>query len=176
MTTHAELVEIFGQDRVNFAPAATTNSTSKVDHESLFQVGLPTRLGGIFSLSVTSDPESFSAFRASSSGAPLDFLVLGAPNPDSELRYMLDSKNGYVTLVDLGSQEPEMEAVNESLSNFIEFLYRFARFRFFRRSVDDNPAAVDDYKELLEAYLKSIDQFALQDYDSWWSMALSRAV
>lgn len=106
----------------------------------------------------------------------IDLVVLGAPNADSAMRYLLDTRKGYVVLLDLESANPQLEVVNESLEKFIEFLYRVERFRGFSRSAGGDDVAIADYKELLSTYLMSSDSFAMKRDTNWWSMVFDRAL
>ncbi|MBA2812384.1 SUKH-4 family immunity protein [Streptomyces sp. KM273126] len=178
MASHGELVETFGRGGVVTAPRGLGEGLAPeaVSLDSLFTVGLPSRIGGVYSLQLADEPYAFSVVSTSVQGEPLDLVILGAPNSDSSMRYLLDTKDGFVALIDMDAEYPQMETINESLDKFIEFLYRIGRFRSFERSVSENREAVADYKELLSAYLVSLDSFAVSKETSWWSMVFDRAL
>ncbi|MFJ6598616.1 SUKH-4 family immunity protein [Streptomyces violaceusniger] len=96
---------------------------------------------------------------------PETFVTLGAPHSDSDFRYYLNPLDGQILLACLVAENIEIEIVNESLGNFIEFLYRIGRYKAFSEAADDSQQA--DYKDLLTAYLATLDPGSLKESDNW---------
>ncbi|WP_263169746.1 SUKH-4 family immunity protein [Streptomyces sp. SCSIO ZS0520] len=177
MVSRGELIEHFGSDGVATASEikGLRSTSAATDLELLRTVGIPLHVDRILSLE-SGTPEAFSVFPVSTTDGDLDLLVLGSPSIKSAMRYLLDTKDGYVVLLDLESQQPALEVVNESLSNFMEYVYRIARYQSFRENVAENGVAIADYKELLSTYLVSMDSFAFAKTTNWWSMVFDRVL
>lgn len=172
MATQQQLIDLFGAGNITCLDLSDREvfESAGIEAEELFDVGLPDRLSGMFSAEVVADPETFDGVPASIGGTQVTLVTLGAPHSESDLRYYLNPSDGRILLARLVAENPAIEVVNRSLGNFIEFLYRIARYKAFRQGADDDQQA--DYRDLLTAYLAALDPDSLQDPDSWWSMVI----
>ncbi|MCT9078363.1 SUKH-4 family immunity protein [Streptomyces fulvoviolaceus] len=172
MATQQQLIDLFGAGSITCLDLSDREvfKSAGIEAEELFEVGLPDRLAGMFSAEVVADPETFDGVSASIGGSQVTLVTLGAPHSESDLRYYLNPLDGRILLARLVAENPEIEVVNESLGNFIEFLYRIGRYKAFSMEADENQQA--DYKDLLTAYLTTLDPGSLKESDNWWSMVI----
>jgi hypothetical protein len=174
MATQQQLVDLFGIQNITCLDHSERElfASAGIEATELFEVGLPDRLSGAFSLEVLADPEAFDGVPAALNGTRVTLVTLGAPHSDSSLRYFLNPGNGCVILGELGEDVPKAETVNKSLGIFIEFLYRIGRYKAFRNGVDEDQRA--DYKDLLIAYLSALDAESLRTPENWWSLVVDK--
>jgi hypothetical protein len=99
---------------------------------------------------------------------PRIYVILGSSPEDAQMLYCLDSQNGSVVLLDLGT--PNFEDVNTSFAAFVEFLYRLGQL------IDTDPGgrARAERAAAIRADLMSVDPSAFSDPESWWSMAFGQ--
>lgn len=174
MATQQQLIDLFGAANITCLDLSDREvfTAAGIEADELFDVGLPDRLTGIFSVEVAADPETFDGVPASIEGTQVTLVTLGAPHGDSDFRYYLNPLDGKVLLARLAAEKVELETVNRSLGTFIEFLYRIGRYKAFSKAADTNQQA--DYKDLLTAYLVALDPGSLEEPDNWWSMVMRR--
>jgi SUKH-4 immunity protein len=174
MATQQQLIDLFGAGNITCLDLSDREvfKSAGIVADELFDVGLPDRLSGMFSVAVVADPETFDGVPASIGGSQVTLVTLGAPHSESDLRYYLNPSDGRILLARLVAENPEIEIVNESLGNFIEFLYRIGRYKAFRKGANDDQQA--DYKDLLTAYLATLDPGSLRETDNWWSMVIRK--
>ncbi|WP_410786031.1 SUKH-4 family immunity protein [Kribbella sp. C-35] len=172
MANQQQLVDLFGASNITCLDAEDRElfASAGIVADELFDVGLPDKLSGVFVLEAATEPEAFDGARATLNGDEITFVTLGAPHPDSALRYYLNPLDGRVLLAELHGEQARLETVNESLGSFVDYLYRIGRFKAFRRTADDDQQA--DYKDLLIAYLTARDPRAYAEPDNWWPLAV----
>ncbi|WP_030410963.1 SUKH-4 family immunity protein [Streptomyces sp. NRRL S-1448] len=172
MATQQQLIDLFGAGNITCLDLSDREvfKSAGIEAEELFDVGLPDRLAGFFSAEVVADPETFDGVSASIGDTQVTLVTLGAPHSDSDFRYYLNPLDGKILLARLVAENTRIEIINESLGNFIEFLYRIGRYKAFSKAADDSQQA--DYKDLLTAYLTTLDPGSLKESDNWWSMVI----
>ena len=177
MVTSEELLDFFGKG--NLVKLENTAHYPKnmrpEDVEFLAETGLPTAVTGLFTVSFTKVPKAFATVSVSTDedAGGMGLLCLGAPHPESEFRYALNLKQGFVIVLDTAKMVAEV--INESLPNFVEFLYRVEQFTQFKSHVlgdqemGEQAAGTLRYAvELLTAYVGALDSVALANPESWW--------
>lgn len=177
MVTSEELLNLFGEG--NLVKLESTAHYPKNmqpgDVEFLAETGLPAAATGLFTVSFSKVPKAFATVSVSTDedGAGMGLLCLGAPHPESEFRYALNLKQGFVIVLDTAKMVAEV--INESLPNFVEFLYRVEQFTQFKshvlgeREMDEQAAGTLGYAvELLTTYLGTLDSIALANQECWW--------
>ncbi|WP_165546373.1 SUKH-4 family immunity protein [Kribbella soli] len=172
MANQQQLVDLFGAGNITSLDAEDRElfASAGIVADELFDVGLPDKLSGFFVLEPAAEPEAFDGVRATLDGDEVTLVTLGAPHPDSGLRYYLNPVDGHVLLAQLDGGRPRLEVVNSTLGAFVDYLYRIGRFKAFRR--DANEALQADYKDLLIAYLTARDPQAYAQPDNWWPLAV----
>jgi hypothetical protein len=174
MTNQQQLADLFGADNITCLDAEDRElfASAGIVADELFDVGLPDRLSGVFVLEPVAEPEAFDGVRVTFDGQEVTLVTLGAPHPESALRYYLDPRDGHVLLAELTGDQPRLETVNSSLGSFVDYLYRIGRYKAFRRDADENLQA--DYKDLLVAYLTVRDPNAYATQENWWPLAVDQ--
>ncbi|MFF0339924.1 SUKH-4 family immunity protein [Kribbella sp. NPDC004875] len=174
MANQQQLGDLFGADSITCLDAEDREmfASAGIVADELFDVGLPDRLAGVFVLEPLAEPGAFDGVPVNLNGEDVTLVTLGAPHPESALRYFLDPREGHVLLADLNGDRARLETVNSSLGSFIDYLYRIGRYQAFRRDADENLQA--DYKDLLVAYLAVRDPNAYAAEDNWWPLAVGR--
>ncbi|MFI5690701.1 SUKH-4 family immunity protein [Kribbella sp. NPDC051586] len=174
MANQQQLVDLFGANSVTCLDAEDRElfASAGIVADELFDVGLPDRVAGVFVLEAAAEPGAFDGVQAKVDGVEVTLVTLGAPHPESALRYYLNPLDGQVLLAHLDGEVPQVEAVNDSLGSFVDYLYRIGRFKAFRRDANADQQA--DYKDLLVAYLCTRDPHAYARPDSWWPLAVER--
>jgi hypothetical protein len=174
MATHDEMTELFGADRVVTLarPVAEEHGLRKADADALCDVGVPTFVDVLFTLDTAEGgPDPFTVVPVAAGSEETRILVLGGPTDDPEMRYCLDLERGYVILLSF-DEEPRAEIVNRTLSDLIEFLYRFAlRAKHLEHAAPEDRSP---YTDKLVEYLRARDPYAFAQPDSWWSMVFEQ--
>jgi SUKH-4 immunity protein of toxin-antitoxin system len=177
MVTNKELVDVFGADNVVMLDRSSSrhDRLRPEDVEVLCGTGLPTAIPGLFTIDFDKLPKAFSTITISTDndGGRMDLLCLGAPDSESEFRYLLNLSQGSIVLLNM--EKMMAEVINESLSNFVEFLYRIQQFVQFRshvsrgREPDDHAVGTLTYAvDILTAYLAELDVTAFGEPECWW--------
>lgn len=174
MASHQELVDAFGRGNVLTLTPASCRAigVSKSDELLLTAVGIPRTIGPLFTTEVVGSPPLFSARRFIEDGEQNFALILGGPQDNSQMRYYLNVREGFVGLMDFYEEAPQAEIVNTVLADFIHFLYRFGL-----RYTSPALKTISERRNANEALLKELQQrdpFALRSSETWWSMAVAR--
>ncbi|MET7617801.1 SUKH-4 family immunity protein [Streptomyces sp. NPDC005408] len=169
-----ELDEAFGEDDVIVMDYELTGEfgAAPLDRRVLAYVGLPRRVGSIFTTEVVGSPELFAVREFELAGGNKSVLALGGPPDDERMRFFLDLQEGFVVLISFHEGGAQAEIVNSSLDDFVEFLYRFGL-----RDKDLSGASIEEDRQYTAGFvevLKEFDPFAFSQPDSWWSMAIDR--
>lgn len=172
MASHAELVEIFGEENIATIPYRDALEIGLDEEDALVvsHVGLPRDCGAIFTTHVEGSPPLFAVRNFSDDGANRA-VILGGPRDDPQMRYFLSVRDGFVGLITFGD-EPRGEVVNSTLGDFVEFLYRIA----LRDSAPEPSSTAEREQEAdqLAEILIDRDLHAFRDSDTWWSIALDK--
>lgn len=169
-----ELDETFGEDNVIVMDYELTGEigAAPLDRRILAYVGLPRRVGSLFTTEVTGSPELFAVGEFELAGVNKSVLTLGGPPDDERMRFFLDLQEGFVVLIRLHEGSAHAEIVNSTLEDFAEFLYRFGL-----RDKDLSQASIEEDRQYTAGFvevLKDFDPFAFSQLDSLWSSAIDR--
>jgi hypothetical protein len=169
-----ELDETFDEDNVIVMDYERTGEigAAPLDRRILAYVGLPRRVGSLFTTEVTGSPELFAVREFELAGGNKSVLTLGGPPDDERMRFFLDIQEGFVVLISFHEGSIQAEIVNSTLDDFVEFLYRFGL-----RDRDLRQASIEEDRQYTAGFvevLKDFDSFAFSQPDSWWSMAIDR--
>ncbi|QRX93874.1 SUKH-4 family immunity protein [Streptomyces noursei] len=170
MASKKQLQDFFGEQGLitaSLGPESARTLPPKLG-EYIQEIGFPATVEGIYCALPESAPKGFSLLATETDGTSAEILCLGAPNPSTDLRYVVDIKTGYVLLMD--TTEGNAQMINKSVEDFGEFLYRLGKFLHFR---DSSTREQDEaYVELLTAFLKERDPSSFGEPPGWWPMVL----
>ncbi|MFB6436660.1 SUKH-4 family immunity protein [Streptomyces sp. NPDC056411] len=173
MITNEILAATYGEENIVTMPfkRARQIGLSPLDSRMLAFVGLPRESPPIFTTRTQDGPDSLSVHGFKTDGEDNKILILGAPADDNRRRFCLDVRDEFIVLILFKANESWAEIVNSSLDSFVEFIYRIQEFR---DQIGKEPAESRQTVESLRSYLRDLDPPALEESDSWWSVALDR--
>ncbi|MCX4910043.1 SUKH-4 family immunity protein [Streptomyces sp. NBC_00878] len=165
------MVRLYGRENVYTATPEDADrfGLSPADSDFLVHVGLPRHAPPFFTTQVEGGPDFLEVIDFTTSEGEQRELVVGGPPGDPEMRFSLDVNEGFITLAVLRGDDSHGEIVNNSLGDFIEFIYRIDEHA---RRVAGDPSVREESLQELSAHLRSIDQFSFERADDWWAVAL----
>ncbi|GAA3774214.1 hypothetical protein GCM10022225_72430 [Plantactinospora mayteni] len=172
MITHEELVEAFGEDNVVLLDAEKARSAglSEMDMLILTHVGFPRYAGPLFTTDIVGQPALFQVEEFPANGVINRVMFLGGPEDDDQARFFLDIPDGFIVFMALTDDGSEAEVINSTLSDFLEFVYRFGV-----RYQSPAPETIEEVRQEtdeLDALLRDRDPHAFRQAQTWWSMAI----
>ncbi|WP_255954933.1 suppressor of fused domain protein [Streptomyces odontomachi] len=175
MATHAELVQVFGEDGVITLDRSdvASHGVRSADADVLCSVGIPVTADIFFTMKVDGPYEAFTVFEAETQDRPARFLVLGQGSKGDEIahadqiRYAVELESGNVFMLALedGELTSHVDTINTTLESFVEVLYRIELRR--QELAGSSVEEARPYTEKLIAELTSRDERALAP-DAFW--------
>ncbi|MFC4334974.1 SUKH-4 family immunity protein [Salininema proteolyticum] len=169
MTSRNELLQAWGADNTVEFPAAAWAAETAAPPEAWPDVPLlPAELSVFFTAEARGQFEFGAriALRYEDSDEDQTLIVVGTVTEDPDLLFTVDADTGEVLLINPAEQS--MELVNSSLRSFSEFLRELGLFIDADRGGDTRP----ERALALERRFRDLDPAALEDPESWWSVAV----
>ncbi|MEU0540669.1 SUKH-4 family immunity protein [Nocardia sp. NPDC005978] len=172
MTTRQQYVDAWGIDNIFEFPRAEFIEEFRAPVESYPEIDfIPTDMSVVFTSYLEGGKyslyDSINLRIADDEFMPLVIIGAVPSDPDSAL-FCFDANGGRVVL--LGTEAGTLELVNSTFKALSDFLYQFALFIDADTGIDGRAQRAS----VLFEKLRSIDEAAFKNPESWWTVALTQ--